>query len=432
MLAAESAAILSERGLGGDDVDLAHRLTLFRRDRSRRGEEARRMAKRWVEIVASDDSQRAQSAPSPQAQSAPSPLAGEGWGGGSNKKLPPSRRTTHADLPHKGGGEERESDLSVGAILALAYPDRIAKSRGAGGAFLLANGRGANVDLASPLARAPFLAVAELAGTAAQSRILLAAAITLAEIEERFASRIESGEDIAFDAASTSLRGRRSRRLGALTLADQPMKIVPNDDTARMLAEGIARLGVARLPWTKALQQWRDRVLFLRRAEGEEWPDLSDTALAARAGEWLAPALASKTELSEMKADELDAALSVLLPWTLKRRLDAEAPTHFTAPSGSSVPIDYEAEEGPKLSIRVQELFGLDRHPSIAGGKVQLVLELLSPARRPVQVTRDLPGFWRGSYAAVKAEMKGRYPKHPWPDNPLTAPATRRAKRFGK
>jgi ATP-dependent helicase HrpB len=385
MLAAESAVILAERGLGGDDVDLAHRLTIFRRDRSRRGEEARRMAKRWVDTA-----------------------------------MTSSPRTAP------------EGELSAGAILAFAYPDRIAKNRGAGGAFLLANGRGANVDLASPLARAPFLAVAELTGTAAQSRILLAASITLAEIEERFSVRIESREDIAFDAASTSLRGRRSRRLGALTLADQPMKVVPNDDTAHMLVEGIARLGIARLPWTKALQQWRDRVLFLRRAEGEEWPDLSDTALAARAGEWLAPALSSKTALAEMTADELDAALSILLPWNLKRRLDAEAPTDFTAPSGSSVPIDYEAEEGPKLSIRVQELFGLDRHPSIAGGKVPLVLELLSPARRPVQVTRDLPGFWRGSYAAVKAEMKGRYPKHPWPDNPLTAPATRRTKRFGK
>jgi ATP-dependent helicase HrpB len=208
------------------------------------------------------------------------------------------------------------------------------------------------------------------------------------------------------------------------------MKIAPDDAAARALAEGIARLGVARLPWTNSLKQWRDRVMFLRRAEGEEWPDLSDEALAAHADEWLAPHLVGKTALAEVTPGELEAALGALLPWNLKRRLDAEAPTHFAAPSGSSVPIEYEAE-GPKLSIRVQELFGLDKHPSIAGGKVPLVVELLSPARRPVQVTRDLPGFWRGSYAAVKAEMKGRYPKHPWPDNPLSAPATRRAKRPG-
>ena len=379
--AADIAAILTERGLGGDDVDLAHRLDAFRRDRSRRGEEARRMAKRWVEL------------------SSPSSL--------------------------EGGGE-----VSVGAILALAYPDRIAKSRGAGGAFLLANGRAGNVDPASALVREPFLVVAELAGTAAQARVLIAAAISLPEIESRYGERIESREDISFDTASASLRGRRSRRLGAITLDDRPMKIAPDDKAAGALAQGIARLGIARLPWTNALKQWRDRVMFLRGAEGQEWPDLSDEALAASVDEWLAPHLVGKTALGDVTSDELDVALGAMLAWNLKRRLDAEAPTHFAAPSGSSVPIEYEAE-GPKLSIRVQELFGLDKHPSIAGGKVPLVVELLSPARRPVQVTRDLPGFWRGSYAAVKAEMKGRYPKHPWPDNPLSAPATRRAKRPG-
>jgi len=198
-----------------------------------------------------------------------------------------------------------------------------------------------------------------------------------------------------------------------------------------MLAEGIARLGIHRLPWSKALRQWRDRVMFLRRAEGQEWPDLSDAALAATAAEWLATALAGKIALATLGADEFADAVHDLLPWNLRRRLDAEAPTHFAAPSGSSVPVDYESEGGPKLAIRVQELFGLDKHPSIAGGRVPLVIELLSPAHRPVQVTRDLPGFWRGSYAAVKTEMKGRYPRHPWPDDPLKAPATRRAKPRG-
>ncbi len=379
-LAADIAAILSERGLGGDGVDLTHRLDMFRRDRSRRGEDARRMAKRWADGAASP----------------------------------------------KG-----EGDLSPGAILSLAYPDRIAKSRGAGGAFLLANGRGANVDPASALSREPFLAVAELAGSAAQGRVLLAAPIALKEIEARFADKIESREDVAFDAASASLRGRRSERLGALALAEQTLRVVPSEQNARLLADGIVRLGVDRLPWTKPLRQWRDRVMFLRRAEGDEWPDLSDTALGANAVDWLVPLLGDKTALADVAADELSAALHALIPWDMKRRVEAEAPTHFTAPSGSSVPIDYEAEEGPKLSIRVQELFGLDRHPSIAGGKVPLVVELLSPAHRPVQVTRDLSGFWRGSYAAVKADLKGRYPRHPWPDNPLAAPATRRAKPRG-
>jgi ATP-dependent helicase HrpB len=378
--AAAIAAILSERGLGGSDVDLGHRLDQFRRDRSRRGEDGRRMAKRWA-----DDA----------------------------------------------GGSVETSDLSAGAILSLAYPERIAKSRGGNGAFLLANGRGANIDPASPLAREPFLAVAELAGTAAQSRILLAASITLPEIERRFADRIDRREDISFDAASASLRGRRSERLGAITLAERPMRIEPTERTAHLLAEGIARLGIEKLPWTKPLDQWRQRVMFLRRAEGDEWPDLSNTALAMSATDWFAPVLLSKTQLAQVTIDELDNAVRALLPWHLKRRLDAEAPTHFSAPSGSSVPIDYGAEEGPKLAIRVQELYGLDRHPSVAGGKVPLVVELLSPAQRPVQVTRDLPGFWRGSYAAVKADMRGRYPRHPWPDDPLRATATRRAKPRG-
>jgi len=376
--AAEIATLIGERGLGGDDVDLRERLNALRRDRSPRARDARAMAQRWAEIP-----------PSPQ-----------------------------------GGGES-----SVGALLALAYPERIAKNRGgAAGAFLLVNGRGANIDAASPLAREPFLAVAELAGTAAQGRILAAAPITLTEIERRFSDRIAARDEIAFDAASASLRGRRSRRLGAIALSDQPMPVVANDDTTQKLADGIAGLGMQRLPWTKSLQQWRDRVMFLRASEGVEWPDLSDAALARTVNAWLAPALATKTALGEITADELNEAVRALLPWPLQRRLDAEAPTHFAAPTGSQVPIDYEAEGGPKIAIRVQELFGLDRHPAVAGGKVPLLIELLSPAHRPVQMTRDLPGFWRGSYAAVRAEMRGRYPKHPWPEDPIAAQATRRAK----
>ncbi|MET0633974.1 MAG: ATP-dependent helicase HrpB [Xanthobacteraceae bacterium] len=382
-LAADIALLLTERGLGGNDVDLSHRLDGLRRDRSRRGEEARAMAKRWADTA----------------------------------------RTAGT------GRTEEKGELSTGAILALAYPDRVAKNRGADGGFLLANGRGASVDRASPLARAPFLAVAEITGSAAQGRIVLAAPLTPGEIEAQFSGRIEQCDEIAFDDRSASLRARRLRRLGAIVLAEQPMRVAPTDATARMLAEGIARLGIDRLPWSKALRQWRDRVVFLRRAEGDEWPDLSDAALAAGAAEWLGTALAGKTALADVSADELTGAVHGLLPWNLRRRLETEAPTHLAAPSGSSVPIDYEAEEGPKLAIRVQELFGLDRHPAIAGGRVPLVVELLSPAHRPVQVTRDLPGFWRGSYAAVKAEMKGRYPRHPWPDDPLAAPPTRRAKR---
>jgi ATP-dependent helicase HrpB len=390
--AADIAVILSERGLGGNDIDLGHRVDLFRRDNSRRGDDARRMAKRWADSAGHDTS-------------------------GSRISASPTRA---------------EAELGAGEILALAYPDRIAKNRGGNGAFLLANGRGANVDPASALAREPFLAVAEMAGSAAQSRVLLAAPISLDQIERRFAGRIERRDDISFDVASASLRGRYSERLGAITLVERPLRMEASENTADILAQGIARLGIDKLPWTKSLRQWCDRAMFLRQAEGDEWPDLSNAALAKSVTDWLSPILRSKTALTDISSDELETAIGGLLPWNLKRRLDTEAPTHFYAPSGSSVPIDYSAEEGPRLAIRVQELYGLDRHPSIAGGKVPLLVELLSPAQRPVQVTRDLPGFWRGSYAAVKSEMRGRYPRHSWPDDPLRAVATRRAKPRGQ
>jgi ATP-dependent helicase HrpB len=383
--AARIAAVLTERGLGGDDVDLTHRLDVLARDRSRRAEEARRMAQRWAKRAAS--------------------LA-----------------AAAADAP----------PASAGALVALAYPDRVAKNRGDGaGGFLLANGRGGQVDLASPLAREPFLAVAELGGTAARARILLAAPLAAAEIDALFADRIATRDELAFDPASAAVRARSLRRLGAITLADRPQAVMPDAETARILAQGVAQLGLERLPWTPALAQWRARVGFLRRVEGDEWPDLSDTTLPARAAEWLAPALSGIISLGELTTDAFAAALHALLPWPLRRRLDTEAPTHFEAPSGSRIAIAYDGEE-PTVAVRVQELFGLDRHPTIAGGRAPLVIELLSPAHRPVQVTRDLPGFWRGSYAAVRAEMRGRYPRHPWPDDPLAAPPTRRAKPRGR
>jgi ATP-dependent helicase HrpB len=430
--AAAIAAVLTERGLGGDDPDLRHRLDQFRRDRSRRAEDARAMVKRWVSSLhlspggRDRPSQRVRAKRGPMINSA---RAGEG-DGLEGAPSPGSRLRRSPPSPTRGEGQE---EVSPGSLLALAYPDRIAKSRGGGGgAFLLANGRGGVIDKASALAREPFLAVAELTGAAAASRILLAAPITLTEIEARFGGKIEDREAVTFDAASASLRARRSRRLGALVLAEQIKQVAPDAEGAKLLAEGIAALGIGKLPWSKAQLQLRDRVQFPRQAEGDEWPDLSNDALARSAAEWLAPFLGGKTALSQIGADELSVALDALLPWSLRKRLDAEAPTHFTAPSGSSVPIDYEAEQGPTVSIRVQELFGLARHPSIAGGRVPLVIELLSPAHRPVQVTRDLPGFWRGSYKDVKTEMRGRYPRHPWPDDPLHAAATRRAKRRGE
>ena len=321
--------------------------------------------------------------------------------------------------------------MSIARLLALAFPERIGKARGAPGQFLLANGRGANLDATHPLARSPFLVAAELSGSAASTRILLAAAADEADILAAAGNRIRERDEIEFDQGAAALRSRRVRRLDAILLASEPRAVMPSEETARLLADGIAKLGLSRLPWSKAQIQLRDRVGFLRAAGEDEWPDLTDAALAKTVAEWLAPFLAGKTKLSEIGADDLGAALDALLPWNLKRRLEEEAPTHFEAPTGNRHAIDYETAGAPALHIRVQELFGLTQHPSIANGKLPLTLHLLSPAHRPIQITRDLPGFWKGSWAAVKAEMKGRYPRHPWPDDPASAAPTARAKPRG-
>jgi ATP-dependent helicase HrpB len=381
--AAEIAAVLTERGVGGDSVDLDTRLDQFRRDRTPRAVSARSLAQRWASQVEAGEG---------------APMAGT--------------------LP------------STGIILAFAFPDRIARNRG-NGSFVLANGRGAALEQTSSLARAPYIAVAELTGTAAQGRILLAAPITQAEIELRFADQIESIDDISFDRSALALRARRRKTLHAITLSEAPLALSASAQTARILADGLTAVGLDKLPFSKAAKQWRDRVMFLRRAEGESWPDLSDNALTARREDWLVPALYDKLSLKEVSATDLMDALLTLLPWELRARLEREAPTHFEAPTGTQLPIDYEAEQGPTIAVRLQELFGLNTHPSIAKGTVPLVLELLSPAHRAVQVTRDLPGFWRGSYAAVRSDLRGRYPRHPWPEDPATAAPTRRVKPRG-
>jgi ATP-dependent helicase HrpB len=389
--AAEIAAVLTERGLGGDSVDLDARLDGFRRDRSQRASSARALVQRWASQVAA-------------SQKAPN------------------------DSP---GMESKSTELpSTGIILAFAFPDRVARNRG-NGSFVLANGRGASVDQASALARAPYISVAELTGSAAQGRILLAAPVTQEEIERHFADQIESVDEIGFDRDAMAVRARRKRRLHAVTLLEAPLPIQPSADTARVLANGLIGTGLDRLPWSKSLKQWRDRVMFLRNAEGEPWPDLSDAALADQYEAWLVPALFDKTALREFSADDMSKALMTLLPWKLRGRLEREAPTYFEAPTGTLLAIDYESEQGPTIAVKLQELFGLNTHPSIANGAIPLVLELLSPAQRPVQVTRDLPGFWRGSYAAVRSDLRGRYPRHPWPEDPANAIPTRRVKPRG-
>ncbi|MBR0954190.1 ATP-dependent helicase HrpB [Bradyrhizobium canariense] len=381
--AAEIAAIITERGLGGDSVDLEHRRDQFRRDRSPRAASARDLARRWASQVAASE-----------------------------------KATTG------------EGDLSTGLMLAYAFPDRVARNRG-NGSFVLANGRGAAVDQTSSLARAPYIAIGEMTGTAASGRILLAAQITQDDIEQHFAEHIESVDEISFDRGAMALRARRKRAMHAITLSEATLAVSPSEDTARIFADGLIAAGLDRMPWSKAARQWRDRVMFLRKAEGDSWPDLSDDGLIARRDDWLVPALYDKIALKDISAGDLSDALMALLPWEMRARLDREAPTHFEAPTGSVLAIDYEAEQGPTIAVRLQELFGLNTHPSIAAGKVPLVLELLSPAQRPVQVTRDLPGFWRGSYSAVRSDLRGRYPRHPWPEDPANALPTRRVKPRG-
>jgi ATP-dependent helicase HrpB len=393
--AAEIATVLTERGLGGDSVDLDARLDGFRRDRSQRAGSARALAQRWASQVAASEN-----------------AASEG-----------------EDSEAKDPAQASEPP-STGVILAFAFPDRVARNRG-NGSFVLANGRGATLDPASALARAPYISVAELTGSAAQGRILLAAPVSQEEIERHFADQIENIEEISFDRGAMALRARRKKTLHALTLREAPLALQPSADTAPVLADGLIAAGLDKLPWSKNLKQWRDRVMFLRKSEGEPWPDLSDDALAEKREAWLVPALFDKTALREFSADDLSNALMMLLPWELRARLEREAPTHFEAPTGTLLAVDYEAEQGPTITVRLQELFGLNTHPSIAKGAVPLVLELLSPAQRPVQVTRDLPGFWRGSDAAVRSDLRGRYPRHPWPEDPASAIPTRRVKPRG-
>jgi ATP-dependent helicase HrpB len=378
--AAEIATLLSERGLGGNSVDLNERLAAFRRDRSPRAEDARRLARTLARRAAS--------------------------------------------------GAASEARQNPGVLLARAFPERIARARGRRGEFLMANGRAAAVEPHDALAGETFLAVGEVAGRAAAARILLAAPLTAEEVETLSGDAIETADELTFERAAAALRHRRRRRLGAITLAEQTLPAPADEAAALALARGVLALGAERLPWSKTLSQWRDRVMFLRRSEPDVWPDLSDVALAA-SPDWLAPYLGGKTALAEIGADDLSAALKGPFDYALAQRLEREAPTHFTAPTGNVFAIDYEAEGGPAVSLRVQEVFGLTEHPALAGGRAALTLHLLSPAHRPIQITRDLPGFWRGSWASVRADLRGRYPRHFWPENPADAAPTSRAKPRG-
>ncbi|MGD9815716.1 MAG: ATP-dependent helicase HrpB [Hyphomonadaceae bacterium] len=376
LLAARIAVVLTEQGLGGRSVDLRERLHRFAGERGQRSDAARSLADRIARAA--------------------------------------------------GGAREAPDEERAGAVLALAYPDRLARARGA--LFTMVNGRAAAVDEASPLAREPFLVIADVAGAAGRAQVLLAAPIGLAEIEAMFGAVIETATAAKIDPETGALRGRRTRRIGRMVISEAPVERLAGDELRAALLEAVREDGLTLLNWDDAAAQARARVALLRGLDGGAWPDWSDDALLASLDNWLAPALASASRLKDVNVAQ---ALLNTLPYALRRALDAEAPARFETPAGSSLSIDYAAEGGPALDVRLQEMFGLDKHPSVASGRAPLTLRLLSPAHRPVQTTKDLPGFWRGSYAAVRSDMRGRYPKHPWPDDPINAAPTRRAKPRG-
>ncbi|WP_439571711.1 ATP-dependent helicase HrpB [Sphingomonas sp.] len=372
--AAQVAVLLGERGLGGNDADLETRMRRWRSERGQRADAARKLAERWA-------------------------------------KLAPS-----APASTESGAEQ------VALCIALAFPDRIARRRDASGeTWASAGGRGFKLDPTSALARHEWLAVAETQGMAAGARILSAAALNPDQIESLFADRIETRRQVRFDPATGRVEATRERRLGAIRLSSGPDTQADPDEVAAALLNGVRAHGLALLPWSDPAQALRTRAAYA----GLE--ALSDAALTADLDDWLPALLAGKRRLDAVSGEGLTQALQNRIGWDGQKSLDRLAPARLETPAGSSHAIDYAAEGGPKVEVRVQALFGLAIHPMLGDG-TPLVLSLTSPAGRPIQTTRDLPGFWKGSWADVAKEMRGRYPRHPWPDDPASASATLRTK----
>jgi ATP-dependent helicase HrpB len=372
--AARLAMVLSERGLGGADTDISRRAQAFGRTGGGRARAALAVAERWAEAA---------------------------------------------------GAPGQNAPLSDGLLIAAAFPERVGKARGAAGEFQLASGRGAFLDPTDPLAKSPWLAVAELGGGASRDRILLAAELDIGALRAAFPARFVS-EDTLETTGGGGKRARRLLRLGALTVEALDLETPSPELISAALMEDIVQAGLTVLPWGPLAQGLRARLAFLRQSD-TAWPDVSDDGLLAQREAWLAPLLAGRMRLGEITDSDIANALRGLIPSSHIGRLNAEAPVSWTSPAGSVHEIDYAAEGGARVDVRVQALFGLRSHP-IVGGDLRLVLSLLSPAGRPIQLTRDLPGFWSGSWREVRKEMRGRYPKHPWPEDPAAAPPTLRAK----
>lgn len=376
--AAEAALLLGERGLGGNDADLEMRRRNWTRDRGPRATAARRMAAHWARLVSS----------------AP-------------------------DTPR---------DDAMGAALALGYPDRVARRRsGDDATFLMANGRAVRVVQSDALARAEWLAVADASGSAEGARLIAGAVLSRVTVEALLHDRVTRTRSVEYDIVRGAVVAEEVEALGSIVLARRPLDNPDPAAIADALVAAVARAGPAVLAWDNAALALRARVAFVRAQDAAALPDLSDAALLATLDDWLRPLLSGKRRLDALAPSVLAGALEALLDWPARQLLDRRAPPRLATPAGTSHAIDYADITGPSVDVRVQELFGLTGHPCAAG--VPLLLRLLSPAQRPIQTTRDLPGFWRGSWAAVKAEMKGRYPRHPWPDDPAAAAATTRTKR---
>ena len=375
--AAETAVLLTERGLGGNDPDLEVRHRRWRNERGPRAEAARRMAGRWAQSSGSSAAHR------------------------------------------------------LAEAVALAFPDRVSRRRDSSGEqWQSVGGRGFRLDPTSPLARSEWLAVAEVAGAASGARILSAAALSLAEIETLFGDRITPFTDVSFAPATAAISATRGRRLGAILLSSAPDPRPDRSAIEEGLIEAVRRHGLALLPWSESALELRRRAVFAA-AHDPAIPDLSDGALVERLREWLPPLLAGKRRLDAVDPGALRKALDGLLGYPAAQAVDRLAPTHFSSPAGAAHPIDYAAPGGPFVEVRAQALYGLKDHPAVAGGRVPLTIAITSPAHRPIQTTRDLPAFWAGSWRDVAKEMRGRYPKHPWPDDPAAAPPTLRTKRAG-
>ncbi|ASS73721.1 ATP-dependent helicase HrpB [Tumebacillus algifaecis] len=325
---------------------------------------------------------------------------------------------------------EEKGDLDYcGLLLAFAHPDRIAQRRG-NGRFLLRNGRGAMFLDAQPLSFVPYLVAAELDDQGTESRIFLAAHVEESQLREHFQGQIETERIIEWDGGAKAVRARRRERLGSLLLKETTLQDPDADEVLGALLRGIAVEGLDLLPWTKAAKQLQERLTFMHQHD-LSWPDVTRTALTDTLAEWLAPHLYGLKNREDLQRLQLVGILESMLSYAQRRELDECAPTHLTVPSGSRIPIDYSDLDAPVLAVRLQEMFGLQETPRIAHGRVPLTLHLLSPAQRPVQVTRDLASFWQNAYFEVKKDLKGRYPKHHWPDDPNLATPTHRAKPRG-